>query len=64
MEDPEKKRGVQTPYFWYSRPVFISSTFRDMQAERDHLRDVVFLRLEKWLNSGLTDKLTVVFTKL
>ena len=26
---------------WQARPVFITSTFRDMQAERDHLRDFV-----------------------
>jgi tetratricopeptide (TPR) repeat protein len=31
---------------WKSRPVFISSTFRDMNAERDYLRDKVFLELE------------------
>ncbi len=30
---------------WYSRPVFISSTFKDMQAERDYLRDVIFPEL-------------------
>jgi len=34
---------------WYVQPVFISSTFRDMQAERDHLRDVVFPELEERL---------------
>ncbi|MCX6901872.1 MAG: DUF4062 domain-containing protein [Verrucomicrobia bacterium] len=34
---------------WRSRPVFISSTFRDMQAERDHLREHVFPRLEEKL---------------
>jgi hypothetical protein len=27
---------------WYTRPIFISSTFKDVQAERDSLRDVVF----------------------
>jgi tetratricopeptide (TPR) repeat protein len=27
---------------WYTRPVFVSSTFKDVQAERDSLRDVVF----------------------
>jgi hypothetical protein len=31
---------------WRSRPVFISSTFRDMHAERDHLRNHVFPALE------------------
>jgi len=32
---------------WRTRPVFISSTFRDMQAERDHLRNFVLPRLEE-----------------
>lgn len=34
---------------WKSRPVFLSSTFRDMHAERDHLRQHVFPRLEEEL---------------
>ena len=34
---------------WKSRPVFITSTFQDMQAERDHLRRFVFPALEEWL---------------
>src|SRR5207247_1394507 len=34
---------------WKSRPIFISSTFRDMHAERDHLRHHVFPRLEEEL---------------
>jgi hypothetical protein len=34
---------------WKSRPIFVSSTFRDMQAERDHLRNFVFPRLEEEL---------------
>lgn len=34
---------------WRSRPIFISSTFRDMQAERDHLRNFVFPKLEEQL---------------
>jgi hypothetical protein len=34
---------------WKSRPVFISSTFRDMHAERDYLRQHVFPRLEEEL---------------
>jgi tetratricopeptide (TPR) repeat protein len=34
---------------WYHRPIFISSTFKDMQAERDYLRDVVFPELESRL---------------
>jgi tetratricopeptide (TPR) repeat protein len=32
---------------WTARPVFISSTFVDMQAERDHLRNFVFTKLEE-----------------
>src|SRR3954451_2609313 len=31
---------------WWVRPIFISSTFLDMQAERDHLRTHVFPKLE------------------
>ncbi len=31
-------------------PVFLSSTFRDMHAERDYLRDIVFPRLEEDLH--------------
>lgn len=34
---------------WRTRPIFISSTFRDMQSERDHLRNHVFPRLEEEL---------------
>jgi hypothetical protein len=34
---------------WRARPVFISSTFLDMQAERDHLRSYVFPELEERL---------------
>ena len=34
---------------WRARPVFISSTFKDMQAERDHLSRVVVPRLEERL---------------
>ena len=30
---------------WKARPIFISSTFRDMHAERDWLRENAFLRL-------------------
>jgi len=34
---------------WRARPIFISSTFRDMHAERDWLRDRVFPELEERL---------------
>ncbi|HOG45694.1 MAG TPA: tetratricopeptide repeat protein [Anaerolineae bacterium] len=36
---------------WYTRPVFVSSTFCDMHAERDHLRDVVFPELAERLRA-------------
>ncbi len=36
---------------WRTRPVFISSTFRDMHAERDWLRHHVFPRLEEELRA-------------
>ncbi len=34
---------------WKARPIFISSTFKDMQEERDYLRSHVFPRLEEEL---------------
>ena len=37
------------PYAWRTVRVFISSTFRDMQAERDHLVRFVFPRLRETL---------------
>lgn len=39
---------MPAPVEWPTRPVFISSTFKDMQAERDWLRRV-FLDLEEEL---------------
>jgi len=36
---------------WSSRPVFVSSTFQDMQAERDHLRNFVFPAIEERLQA-------------
>src|SRR5436853_2866804 len=33
---------------WLTARVFISSTFRDMHAERDHLIKVVFPKLREW----------------
>ena len=36
---------------WRARPVFISSTFVDMQAERDYLRTRVFPELEERLRA-------------
>ena len=36
---------------WRTRPVFVSSTFQDMQAERDHLRTYVFPELEERLRA-------------
>ena len=46
MDSPSTP-GSSAP--WRSRPVFVSSTFADMQAERDHLRNDVFPRLEEKL---------------
>jgi len=34
---------------WQPRPLFVSSTFLDMQAERDYLRDRVFPEIEELL---------------
>jgi hypothetical protein len=36
---------------WRPRPVFITSTFKDMQVERDYLRAHVFPELEERLKS-------------
>src|ERR1700730_4024418 len=36
---------------WRARPIFISSTFQDMQAERDYLRAHVFPALEERLRA-------------
>jgi tetratricopeptide (TPR) repeat protein len=36
---------------WFSQPVFVSSTFADMQAERDHMRTHVLPALEERLQS-------------
>ncbi|MCU0858363.1 MAG: DUF4062 domain-containing protein, partial [Pontiellaceae bacterium] len=44
MNDTSNQTGT-----WKSRPVFISSTFKDMHAERDWLRTRVFPRLEEEL---------------
>jgi hypothetical protein len=40
---------MPAPLEWPARPVFISSTFKDMHAERDWLRNHVFLPLEEEL---------------
>ncbi len=39
---------------WHTRPIFITSTFRDMHAERDYLRTHVFLELEERLKARRT----------
>jgi hypothetical protein len=36
---------------WRPRPVFLTSTFQDFHAERDHLRRVVFSALEERLRA-------------
>jgi tetratricopeptide (TPR) repeat protein len=45
IEDDDNSFGDDT-YPWKEQPIFISSTFRDMQAERDMLHDNVFPRLQ------------------
>ena len=40
---------METSSIWKERRIFISSTFRDMNAERDHLRNHVFPILEERL---------------
>jgi hypothetical protein len=42
-------RGTDTLLRWQSQPIFVTSTFEDMQAERDHLLTHVFPALEEWL---------------
>jgi hypothetical protein len=44
---PERKLVM----IWQSRPLFVSSTFANMQAERDHLRTHVFPALEERLKA-------------
>lgn len=39
---------------WHTRPIFITSTFRDMHAERDYLRTHVFPELEERLKARRT----------
>jgi len=34
---------------WLTQPIFVSSTFKDLQAERDYLRDFVFPAVEEEL---------------
>ena len=40
---------ISTTAQWKARPVFVSSTFKDMQAERSYLQSHVFPRLEEKL---------------
>jgi len=46
---PNKGAAAALLDTWRARPVFVSSTFRDMHAERDWLRQRVFPRLEEEL---------------
>jgi len=41
--------NINTP--WRTFSIFISSTFADMQAERDHLKNIVFPRIEEELRN-------------
>lgn len=40
---------MQAHAIWRPRPIFVTSTFRDFHAERDHLSQVVFPALEERL---------------
>jgi tetratricopeptide (TPR) repeat protein len=44
---------------WRTQPVFISSTFRDMHAERDYLARVVFPALEERLHERRVDLVAI-----
>jgi len=39
---------------WHTRPIFITSTFRDMHMERDYLRTYVFPELEERIKARRT----------
>ena len=51
MTEPAKAPDatIQPVAQWFEQPIFISSTFRDMQAERDVLHDTVFPKQKKRL---------------
>jgi hypothetical protein len=38
---------------WHTRPIFVTSTFRDMHAERDWLREHVLPALEERLQRAV-----------
>ena len=44
-----ERSAVPPALVWKARPIFLSSTFRDMHAERDYLRGRAFLRLGEQL---------------
>jgi tetratricopeptide (TPR) repeat protein len=48
IQVPQEKR-MSDHAQWVARPIFISSTFKDMHAERDHLRHTVFPALQERL---------------
>jgi hypothetical protein len=52
------------PEAWKTVRVFISSTFRDMQAERDHLVRFVFPRLRETLLKRILQVLRQTATRL
>jgi hypothetical protein len=47
----ESKPKTSSTFVWKSRPIFFSSTFLDMHAERDYLRDHAFPRLAERLRN-------------
>jgi len=46
---PDDADPAPSVLVWKARPIFLSSTFRDMHSERDHLRDHAFLGLGEQL---------------
>src|SRR5580704_8959653 len=46
--------AVQLAVQWQSRALFVSSTFEDMNVERDHLQQFVFPELEERLRAQRT----------
>jgi len=51
-EEPETDKATESQTIpWRTFPIFISSTFADMQAERDHLKNIVFQRVEEELQN-------------
>ena len=53
------ERDTAGAWLWRERPVFVSSTFRDMHAERDHLARFVFPELAERLRARRHDLVAI-----